>query len=384
MKAGVTNAVLGLAVLAGIAHAEPRESITFTNVLNDGMRNWVENEFRECEFHGTYMASRVHIAGTIRSLVPSQTLLETQIAVGAPDWNIIWVYPFGDLLDEYDTFTLVDSTFDLESPVRAAGPWAFQFFDTADDPTGPDAIWETVTITLDDAPPPADIWYEYLKIDTGETPDTAQITRGNGPLHQIRGMGSASDADLYRIRISNVAQFSAFAELIRYFGDGAQLCLFTPDGRGVVAIDARTPILPVLDSSLVSLREADYFIGIATSERYPVDAAGNRLWDTTLNAQSRPNGPGAANPIHHWEGAGSTIQYHLTMTGVEFAARPNTCVADIDGDGDSGTDADIEAFFACMAGNCCPNCTPDFDDDGDSGTDADIEAFFRVLAGGSC
>jgi endonuclease/exonuclease/phosphatase family metal-dependent hydrolase len=61
--------------------------------------------------------------------------------------------------------------------------------------------------------------------------------------------------------------------------------------------------------------------------------------------------------------------------------------ADFDGDGDIGTDADIEAFFACLAGECCPTCHPggaDFDGDGDIGTDADIEAFFRVLAGGAC
>jgi hypothetical protein len=61
--------------------------------------------------------------------------------------------------------------------------------------------------------------------------------------------------------------------------------------------------------------------------------------------------------------------------------------ADFDGDGDPGTDADIEAFFACLAGNCCATCWPggsDFDTDGDSGTDADIEAFFRALAGGNC
>ncbi len=61
--------------------------------------------------------------------------------------------------------------------------------------------------------------------------------------------------------------------------------------------------------------------------------------------------------------------------------------ADFDGDGDVGTDADIEAFFACLAGDCCPACFPggaDFNGDGDVGTDADIEAFFRVLAGGAC
>jgi subtilase family serine protease len=59
--------------------------------------------------------------------------------------------------------------------------------------------------------------------------------------------------------------------------------------------------------------------------------------------------------------------------------------ADFNGDGSVGTDADIEAFFACLSGSCCPTCgSADFNGDGATGTDADIESFFRVLAGGSC
>jgi autotransporter-associated beta strand protein len=66
---------------------------------------------------------------------------------------------------------------------------------------------------------------------------------------------------------------------------------------------------------------------------------------------------------------------------------PKCGSADFNCDGDIGTDADIEAFFACLAGVCPPPpCTnsADFNGDGDIGTDADIEAFFRVLAGGTC
>jgi uncharacterized membrane protein len=59
--------------------------------------------------------------------------------------------------------------------------------------------------------------------------------------------------------------------------------------------------------------------------------------------------------------------------------------ADFNHDGDVGTDQDIEAYFACLAGNCCPLCdSADFNYDGDTGTDQDIEAFFRVLAGNPC
>jgi hypothetical protein len=73
---------------------------------------------------------------------------------------------------------------------------------------------------------------------------------------------------------------------------------------------------------------------------------------------------------------------------IAFASTPPACgIADFDCDGDTGTDADIEAFFRCIAGTCPPppcTSTADFNFDGDSATDADIEAFFRVLAGGSC
>jgi hypothetical protein len=61
------------------------------------------------------------------------------------------------------------------------------------------------------------------------------------------------------------------------------------------------------------------------------------------------------------------------------------CSNDFNHDGDPNTDADIQAFFACLAGNCCATCdSADFDGDGDVATDADIEAFFRVLAGNPC
>jgi hypothetical protein len=75
---------------------------------------------------------------------------------------------------------------------------------------------------------------------------------------------------------------------------------------------------------------------------------------------------------------------------VAASPTPNCTVAvcgsaDFDGDGDVGTDADIEAFFRCLGGDCCASGgSADFDGDGDVGTDADIEAFFRVLGGGGC
>jgi hypothetical protein len=73
---------------------------------------------------------------------------------------------------------------------------------------------------------------------------------------------------------------------------------------------------------------------------------------------------------------------------ITFTPPAHCGTADFNCDGDVGTDADIEAFFQCLAGTCpqppCTNTSADFNGDGDVGTDADIEAFFRVLAGGPC
>jgi hypothetical protein len=77
----------------------------------------------------------------------------------------------------------------------------------------------------------------------------------------------------------------------------------------------------------------------------------------------------------------NALLYTMGPTG------PTCGTSDFNGDGDFGTDQDIEAFFACLAGTCCPTCWQggsDFNGDGDFGTDQDIEAFFRVLAGSPC
>jgi RHS repeat-associated protein len=66
------------------------------------------------------------------------------------------------------------------------------------------------------------------------------------------------------------------------------------------------------------------------------------------------------------------------------AAEPDTVyhTADFDGDGNIGTDQDIAAFWACIAGDCCATCgSVDVDRDGSLATDQDIEAFYAILSG---
>jgi hypothetical protein len=76
---------------------------------------------------------------------------------------------------------------------------------------------------------------------------------------------------------------------------------------------------------------------------------------------------------------------HIPIDSAPAMFQVSRCSADFNRDGAVATDADIEAFFACIAGSCCATCDgPDFNGDGGVATDADIESFFRVLAGGAC
>ena len=93
-------------------------------------------------------------------------------------------------------------------------------------------------------------------------------------------------------------------------------------------------------------------------------------------------GGGGAGVIASWSGTGVT---KAVIPASRWFVVPPNCTADFDGDGDTGTDFDISAFFACLGGNCCTACgSADFDGDGDFGTDFDIQSFFRVLGGGPC
>ncbi|HYE62538.1 MAG TPA: hypothetical protein VD997_11140 [Phycisphaerales bacterium] len=115
---------------------------------------------------------------------------------------------------------------------------------------------------------------------------------------------------------------------------------------------------------------------------YPNDAAEGQRFGACVAASNGLLLIGARS-----DGDGSA--YVFTPTGPCAPACPGDQCGpqDYNGDGDSGTDQDIEAFFACLGGTCCETCFcqgSDFNGDGDIGTDQDIEAFFRVLGGNPC
>jgi hypothetical protein len=116
----------------------------------------------------------------------------------------------------------------------------------------------------------------------------------------------------------------------------------------------------------------------ANDTLYMIDNSSDQLYTVNIDTGAAT----AVGPI----GGGNA----LTLAWVPDSCggtNPTCGTSDFNGDGDFGTDQDIEAFFACLAGSCCATCWQggsDFNGDGDFGTDQDIEAFFRVLAGGAC
>jgi hypothetical protein len=254
-------------------------------------------------------------------------------------------------------------------------------------PSGAEGASFNIPLTITDNVARTGTGAATLVVDTvGDLPATATPHDATTPITGNLAVGN--DVDMYLIHICDPANFSAAVTSATVLD--TVLFLFRADGRGV-AMNDDYPRFSYNTSTLIgpvvqSIAPGDYYLAIASFENRPVDATNQALWlDDPLETIRAPDGPGAANPINHWDGAGQYAgAYTITLTGV-CALNP-CCRLDYNGDGDVGTDQDIEAFFNCLGGGCCAHCPPnaDFNCDGDVGTDADIESFFRVLAGGPC
>jgi hypothetical protein len=382
-------AAIVLCAAATTAFAAPRETISFTNVNSDGEYLDATNTVLSQSVVGGYSVGRMHFSGTLVSVSPVTWESDSIFEVIPPVGESFFIQPsFFDDTFSSTTFTDLELVLD-ESIPEAAGIWTVRFFELWDD-SGIDAMWTDWQLTLDDGPAAVDRYIESG--DAGSLMDTAQEASGSGPLSVIRGELN-DDEDMFKITICDPANFSAMT----VYGSNVdtRLYLFNLDGTGVVGNDdAFDGVNYYYQSFIVAplgLPAGDYYLAITMYNHSPVDAFGQKLWNDTPYEEIRvPDGPGAANPIAGWSGTlHESGFYSIFLTGACFVGPtgPTCGTADFDGDGDVGTDADIEAFFACLAGNCCDTCFAggaDFDGDGDTGTDADIEAFFRVLAGGNC
>ncbi len=378
-----------VAIAAGTAMATPREAITFNNVNSNGLRDSLTNTVLTTTFAGGYSVGRVHLSGTLMSVNPATYASEAMITVIAPSGESFDLQP--SVNETFTTEVFNNLEFVLDANIAAGGTsgvWTFRFFEGFDD-TGVDAVWNNITITLDDGPAATDRFVEST--DAGSSLATAAVAAGSGPLTIIRG-NLNDDEDMYRIMVCDPATFS----ISTYQGTDidTRLYIFSLDGRGVMFNDdIETNDIFSFQSRVsapAGVTMGEYYIAVAPYDHTAEDVSNQRLWlAEPFETQRAPDGPGAANPLDHFSfTTGETGPYTIFLTGACFVTAGPTCgTSDFDGDGDSGTDQDIEAFFACLGGNCCATCFPggsDFNGDGDSGTDQDIEAFFRVLAGGNC
>ncbi len=144
---------------------------------------------------------------------------------------------------------------------------------------------------------------------------------------------------------------------------------FSVDGVPWIAVGLSTPT-PVCvghDVSL-SMEAATGYGGLAFTWRHngvPI-TMGTTAWGTTIASDGRNL------DLHHVH-AQDQGTYDMVLSNGCGSSTSNAVTlgvnsADFNGDGDLGTDTDIAAFFACIAGACCPTCgSADFNGDGGRG-----------------
>ena len=133
---------------------------------------------------------------------------------------------------------------------------------------------------------PATIYIETG--DAGDSPGTAQIAAGSGPLTSILGqIDSSADDDIYRIRISDPASFSASTNntgtQLSVDGDTI-LFLFDEFGFGIVANDDDPEDIDSLKAALpagsFSGPPGTYLLAISIFRNVPRNAFAEEIFPT--------------------------------------------------------------------------------------------------------
>jgi hypothetical protein len=179
----------------------------------------------------------------------------------------------------------------------------------------------------------ADIWIEGQNGtgDAGQLPATAQITSGNPPLTAIMGtIDTPTDVDMFAIRITNPAAFSATTVGQPGTLFDTQLFLFDATGRGVEANDDVSTT--DLRSTLTPFSGAPglYYLAISSFNSDPVVPGGLRIFPEpeetiapVFGLPVGPTGPGGGQPVADWTTGGlSSGTYQIALTGAEPAQVP--------------------------------------------------------------
>jgi hypothetical protein len=177
----------------------------------------------------------------------------------------------------------------------------------------------------------AQVWNEAG--DAGDMPGTSQSVVGVGPLTDIFGAVSVtSDADIYRIYITDPSLFSATTNSAPGTMTDTTLYLFNLDGTGIAKNDDVSGSnflsdLPGGNPLYNALAPGEYLLAVAGFAFAPYfvsppSSISDLIFD--VNAFTGVHGPqaGAAGmPMLGWANAGmyDSGTYHITLRGAGFA-----------------------------------------------------------------
>ena len=374
------------------ALAIPREEVTYLDIPSRGLLNTPANEVRSVAFGGNYVATRVYVDAILTEGVASTWASDARIAVYAPNGTVTYVQPFTETSFEG---SLVCNSFStvLTLPLsNAAGVWQFVFYeDVIDTDEGYDSIWDRITFTLDDDPPPGG-WLESG--DAGELVSSAQRCEGFGDLSRIVGRILGPESDVYLINICDPTLFRA--STVGHATWDTQLFLFRQDGVGVTFNDDAPEGLST-QSTITNqflIGPGEYLLGISQFNRKPRSVLSQSLWlDEPTRVERAPDGPAGSAAFARWQ-APSTASggtYQIDLTGVCFA-RPLRCPADLDdGNGQGIPDGavDVSDLLFFLLGFEQGSITVDLDNGGrggvrDGAVDISDLVYFLIHFEGGC
>lgn len=352
LAVAMRSAVLGAAIMvSAAAEAVPRDAATFEAVVSQGLLNTTLNEVHVIDVTGAYIATRLNISGTLAEVALSTWASDARILATSPLDVQTTVQPF--VTQSFDgTIDVEVPHVDLALPLGlATGQWRLRFYeDFVDAPSGPDAVWTSVTLSIDDTAAAAG-WYEST--DAGELPWTAQQAEGSGGFVRIGGRIIGAEADLFLLEICDAQNFSASTEGLASWD--TQLFLFREDGVGI-AFNDDSPIVGGLQSHLSAQfvpGNGRYLLGISEFNRKPATVDGLPLWEQNPPQVERaPDGLGAGGILAQWvapsNGAGGP--YEIRLTGACLIPVPVVCPADLDdgtglGHPDGSVNVDDLLFF---------------------------------------
>ncbi len=171
--------------------------------------------------------------------------------------------------------------------------------------------------------------------DAGLLPGTEQIASGSGALNAINGSltpDGDEDVDMFRIFISDPANFSASTDNLDTELTDTTLYLFHADGRGIVKSDdiSGGNFLSAINSSLVaSLPAGEYLIAISIFGTLPFDnLAPTSLSQAIFNVNQFTGQTPATDSdvVLGWLDVSSFVEggaYRIEFTGTSAIPSPN-------------------------------------------------------------